>query len=125
MKANKKFVNEDAGVSAVIGVILMVGITIAIATTVYVYTADMIQTGVEVQPNVAFMKYGSGLVVTKTEPNLDWSSVSYNITGGINASCILPEGTIKAGHAVQLVNQSGVTLRLIYENGLLGSWVFA
>jgi flagellin-like protein len=37
MKANRKFVEEDEAVSAVIGVILMVAITVAIAATVYYY----------------------------------------------------------------------------------------
>ncbi|MCD6237622.1 MAG: type IV pilin [Thermoplasmata archaeon] len=37
MKANRKFVNGEEAVSAVIGVILMVAITVAIAATVYVW----------------------------------------------------------------------------------------
>ena len=41
MKANKKFVEEDEAVSAVIGVILMVAITVAIAATVYVYISGL------------------------------------------------------------------------------------
>lgn len=39
MKANRCFVEEKEGVSAVVGVILMVLITIAIAATVYYYVA--------------------------------------------------------------------------------------
>ena len=42
MKANRKFIEKEAGVSAVIGVILMVAITVAIAATVYVYVSGMI-----------------------------------------------------------------------------------
>ena len=45
MKANRKFVEEDSGVSAVIGVILMLAITVAIAATVYVYIGGMLPTG--------------------------------------------------------------------------------
>ena len=41
MKANKKFVEEEEAVSAVIGVILMVAITVAIAATVYVYISGL------------------------------------------------------------------------------------
>jgi flagellin-like protein len=41
MKANKKLVEEDEAVSAVIGVILMVAITVAIAATVYVYVSGL------------------------------------------------------------------------------------
>ena len=42
MKANRKFIEEEEAVSAVIGVILMVAITVAIAATVYVYVSGMI-----------------------------------------------------------------------------------
>ena len=42
MKANRKFVEGEEAVSAVIGVILMVAITVAIAATVYVYVSGMI-----------------------------------------------------------------------------------
>ena len=42
MKANRKFVEGDEAVSAVIGVILMVAITVAIAATVYVYVSGMV-----------------------------------------------------------------------------------
>ena len=45
MKANRKFIDGEEAVSAVIGVILMVAITVAIAATVYVYVTGMIQTG--------------------------------------------------------------------------------
>ena len=42
MKANRKFVEGEQAVSAVIGVILMVAITVAIAATVYVYVSGML-----------------------------------------------------------------------------------
>ena len=41
MKANRKFVESEDAVSAVIGVILMVAITVAIAATVYVYVSGL------------------------------------------------------------------------------------
>jgi len=41
MKANRKFIDGEEAVSAVIGVILMVAITVAIAATVYVYVSGM------------------------------------------------------------------------------------
>lgn len=44
MKANRKFVEKENGVSAVIGVILMVVITVAIAATVYVYVSQYYET---------------------------------------------------------------------------------
>ena len=45
MKANRKFIDGEEAVSAVIGVILMVAITVAIAATVYVYVSGMIGGG--------------------------------------------------------------------------------
>jgi len=41
MRANRKFVEHEEAVSAVIGVILMVAITVAIAATVYVYVSGL------------------------------------------------------------------------------------
>ncbi|NIP31086.1 MAG: type IV pilin [Candidatus Dadabacteria bacterium] len=41
MKANKKYIEGEDAVSAVIGVILMVAITVAIAATVYVYVSGL------------------------------------------------------------------------------------
>ena len=41
MKANKKYIEDEDAVSAVIGVILMVAITVAIAATVYVYVSGL------------------------------------------------------------------------------------
>ena len=40
MKANRKFIEKEDGVSPVIGVILMVSITVAISVTVYVYVSQ-------------------------------------------------------------------------------------
>ena len=41
MKANRKYIEGEEAVSAVIGVILMVAITVAIAATVYVYVSGL------------------------------------------------------------------------------------
>ena len=126
MKANRKFkAGEDEAVSAVIGVILMVAITVAIAAVVYVYANDMIGTGVSITPTISFMKSGDSLVVLKGGNDLKWDLMSINITGGINASYLKPNGAIEAGQAITLTNSSGVTLRVVYENTLMGSWTWA
>ncbi len=52
MKANRKFVEENEAVSAVIGVILMVAITVAIAATVYVYVSGMLSPTPKNAPNI-------------------------------------------------------------------------
>jgi len=40
MKANRKFIEKEDGISAVIGVILMCAIVIAIAATLYIYVSQ-------------------------------------------------------------------------------------
>ncbi len=42
MKANRKFIEDNEGISAVIGVILMVAITVAIAATTFIYMTGML-----------------------------------------------------------------------------------
>jgi len=54
MKANRKFINDEEAVSAVIGVILMVAITVAIAATVYVYVSGMLSPTPEAAPSIAW-----------------------------------------------------------------------
>jgi flagellin-like protein len=53
MKANRKFIDGEEAVSAVIGVILMVAITVAIAATVYVYVSGMIGGTTTATPTIA------------------------------------------------------------------------
>ena len=53
MKANRKFVDGEEAVSAVIGVILMVAITVAIAATVYVYVSGMLSPSPSRATNIA------------------------------------------------------------------------
>ena len=52
MKANRKFVEGEEAVSAVIGVILMVAITVAIAATVYYYVTTILPEGGQTTPNI-------------------------------------------------------------------------
>ena len=60
MKANKKFVEEDEAVSAVIGVILMVAITVAIAATVYVYVSGLASSPGSDTENASVAAEGTG-----------------------------------------------------------------
>jgi len=55
MKANRKFIDGEEAVSAVIGVILMVAITVAIAATVYVYVSGLVSGPRETAPTVIFI----------------------------------------------------------------------
>lgn len=67
MKANKKFVEEDEAVSAVIGVILMVAITVAIAATVYVYISSL-GTGTSTVPPAVKLSVTDGAATASGGP---------------------------------------------------------
>ena len=85
MKANRKFIEKEAGVSAVIGVILMVAITVAIAATVFVYVNQM------ATPTAAGKTMGA-IYESKNNTAL---TVTYKVTsadagmkwGDVDASC--------------------------------------
>jgi len=83
MKANRKFVEGDEAVSAVIGVILMVAITVAIAATVYVYVSGMMGGAAEKAPTITFTKDESldTLTVVQADVGISWSDVFMNATG--------------------------------------------
>ena len=66
MKANRKFVEGEEAVSAVIGVILMVAITVAIAATVYVYVSGMLTGPGESAPNLAWTVDDAANTITMT-----------------------------------------------------------
>ena len=81
MKANRKFVEGDEAVSAVIGVILMVAITVAIAATVYVYVSGMI--GVQQTiPTVQMLASEDvdRLSVINTDAELNWTTIAIRST---------------------------------------------
>ena len=64
MKANRKFIDGEEAVSAVIGVILMVAITVAIAATVYVFVSGMMDvSGGSAPVAVIRINDGSGTIV--------------------------------------------------------------
>jgi len=84
MKANRKFVEGEDAVSAVIGVILMVAITVAIAATVYVYVSGIIGTGTGSTPTVSILASPSDedcliTVGTPTEADIKWDDCWYNL----------------------------------------------
>jgi len=88
MKANRKFVEENEAVSAVIGVILMVAITVAIAATVYVYVSGMIGGTKKMAPTVQFTKDESldRIVVATADSGIPWTSLSIKTDGtGVRA----------------------------------------
>jgi flagellin-like protein len=85
MKANRKFVEGEEAVSAVIGVILMVAITVAIAATVYVYVSGMLggTTGTETE--------GASVAVTaaaddRIKVTLTRGGQNYDETDGYSAT---------------------------------------
>jgi len=84
MKANRKFIEDEEAVSAVIGVILMVAITVAIAATVYVYVSGMLGGGVQSTPAVSMTSSASAhnctlTIGTPTDANIEWADCWYTL----------------------------------------------
>ncbi|MEM0466659.1 MAG: type IV pilin [Candidatus Thermoplasmatota archaeon] len=69
MKANRKFIDGEEAVSAVIGVILMVAITVAIAATVYVYVSGMMDVSGGSAP-VAVININDGVATASSTTGL-------------------------------------------------------
>ena len=149
MKANRKFVNEEEAVSAVIGVILMVAITVAIAATVYVYVSGMIGESPEDTPEIQFTKDETNdrLVVAKTDGSTKWDSLSIRIShagyADVNGTAaaddldlienqlidITDTGTIAASDFLEFIcdtAQEDVIISIVHEdtNTQLGEYTF-
>ncbi|KAA0007323.1 MAG: type IV pilin [Thermoplasmata archaeon] len=77
MKANRKFVEREEAVSAVIGVILMVAITVAIAAAVYVYVSGMISGTTKHTPTIsAIVDHSTNTItITGAEAGTDWKDI--------------------------------------------------
>ena len=90
MKANRKFIDGEEAVSAVIGVILMVAITVAIAATVYVYVSGMMGGGSSATPTMAMNVDNANdkFTVVSAEVDVSWSDVKIksDTTGGLTAN---------------------------------------
>ena len=141
MKANKKFVDEEEAVSAVIGVILMVAITVAIAATVYVYVSGILGTSPDVTPSIQFQKDNADktLTIAQADPlNLDWDNVNITVDSiaysDINAKWSSTAytgnkapaawGQINAGNRLEFSGACNITLTWVPTNTLLGTWEF-
>ena len=108
MKANRKFIEEDEAVSAVIGVILMVAITVAIAATVYVYVSGMIG-GTATKTSTLSMN-----VYSRNDANeqVIW------LVSGIEGEAILANSTNK-----YLIDSNGASAGFNYTfNDVNGDW---
>jgi len=98
MKANRKFVEGEEAVSAVIGVILilMVAITVAIAATVYVYVTGIV-------PQTSSTTENAGVTVSESAANMAKITLasggqSYPSTGYVQANiAVFINGTAVGG----------------------------
>ena len=131
MKANRKFVESEEGVSAVIGVILMVAITVAIAATVYVYTSQMMGGGTTIPiPTITFYRTESDntLTVIQGDPIINWIYVNMTATDGTNYFYDHNlNGTLNAGDTISFDGQGlsgSITIRIIHTptNSLIGTY---
>jgi len=132
MKANRKFVEGEEAVSAVIGVILMVAITVAIAATVYVYVSGMLSpvptaapsiTGVldTVDGNITITLSGEYLDgtdarITCTNPSNTVFSfeppITSNTSGGATITWVdaSDDGDVGSGDIIKVTSASGLTI---------------
>ena len=130
MKANRKFVDSEEGVSAVIGVILMVAITVAIAATVYVYVSGMMGGAAEKAPTITFTKDESlnTLTVVQADPGVAWIDISMNSTNGTSHwTAHGMTGDVTAGDTINFdgnTHTGAITIKFSYTpvNALIGTY---
>ena len=144
MKANRKFVDGEEAVSAVIGVILMVAITVAIAATVYVYVSGMMGGESEVTPVITFTQTDQSsvnkLTVVSADPtNLLWGDLEVQKAGAATATIVSGDGStayldadvVTAGNIIDITATTGgdtgaytISIRHKPSNTLIGDWDF-
>ncbi len=129
MKANRKFVEGEEAVSAVIGVILMVAITVAIAATVYVYVSGMLGGPGTSTPTVGatYNKETETFTLgTPTESDINWNNVGAKLVNNsgstinwIPAADIISGTYVRAGDVIkcdtEVYTGYSYTFSLIYN----------
>ena len=82
MKANKKFIEDERGISTIVGLILMVAITVSIVATMYVIFNEVGKGEDTVNPKVLFKidknpsENTATLTITSVSEKVNWSDVS-------------------------------------------------
>ena len=124
MKANRKFVEGEEAVSAVIGVILMVAITVAIAATVYYYVTTILPEGGQTTPNIIISQSDEDdyLKVISADSDLDWANVEF-ITEDATLVTTDCTGTITPGDKIESLSGE-ISLYWSPSNALIGTWEF-
>ena len=106
MKANRKYIEDEEAVSAVIGVILMVAITVAIAATVYVYVSGLATAPSSGAENASVaVKNENGkikITLTKSGNNMPDSGYSFSnsVTVRVNGTAMLETGLTATDWAI-------------------------
>ncbi len=134
MKANRKFVDGEEAVSAVIGVILMVAITVAIAATVYVYVSGMMGTGQEAAPTLTFQKDDKAtvntlLVIAADPSDLSWGDIEVQNSTSGTVLAHGQTGVVTAGTLLDISALAGegaytIGVRHVPTNTLIGTYSF-
>ncbi len=134
MKANRKFVEDEEAVSAVIGVILMVAITVAIAATVYVYVSGMItpettgKTISAIQTKIDTSTHNVTFKVTNADAGLDWTQVKVSWANGsvaegsiIDGQYAVVSGNVEVGDyfIIDFADAGTYIADLIYEGNII------
>ena len=137
MKANRKFVEGEEAVSAVIGVILMVAITVAIAATVYVYVSGMLGGGPSSSATVSLVQTANYVSIQKVTSETPISAASCTVTVvdnlGANQTTAAPtindndgDTYISGGDTISITTatlsgNTPYTVTLIYNEDAIGT----
>ena len=133
MKANRKFIEEEEAVSAVIGVILMVAITVAIAATVYVYVSGMMGSPQTEQENasVAVRAENGRIKITLATGGNNYPSTGYSINptnptvkirvdGGLETVSGASDNYYEVGESLYVANDTAGNI-ILYDSASSGS----
>ncbi len=120
MKANRKFVEGEEAVSAVIGVILMVAITVAIAATVYVYVTGIVPTTSSTTENAGVTVSETSddrIKVTLASAGQSYGSGYAEATIHVMVNGTEAGGTLDVGDSIWTVGESILIGREVEDTG--------
>ena len=100
-KANRKFVRDDKGISAVIAMILIVAITVALIAVAYAWVNGFIPTGssaakiVQLQHQSTNDKNNVTFSVESADAGIQWDGITITATdaNGVNTNMVRPHAS--------------------------------
>jgi len=111
MKANRKFIENQEAISAVIGVILMVAITVAIGAVAYLYFTGMLGSPKKEAENagISIIPENGKIKITLTKSGDRMPSTGYAFSNSVSVrlnGTLLPMGGISGGNTGWEIGES-------------------